>query len=173
MSKKFEKVMDDLSYYKSVIPEKYKQYFDVISSLYISRKIEKRSEVEKLLHKLASRGKAPESAVNLIESKYEKQAPITGIKQKIRTYHVAANIEQKLTFNNAYSRPEGYKRQKLEQSHLIEKVALISETDIIKATSIEEAQRKFTENIFRKYGSTPELLKTKTGKKVLIFTLQK
>jgi hypothetical protein len=165
MSKKFQNVMDDLSYYKTVIPEKYKQYFDVISSLYISRKIEKRTEVERLLHKLASRGKGPESAVKLIESKYEKQAPITGIKQKIRTYHVSANIEQKMTFKNAYSKPEGYKRQKLEQSHLIEKVALINETDIIKATSIEEAKRKFTENAFKKFGSTPSELKTKTGKR--------
>ena len=152
MSKKFEKVMDDLSYYKSVIPPKYKDYFDVISSLYISRKIEKRTEVERLLHKLASRGKGPESAVNLIESKYEKQAPIKGIKQKIRTYHVSANIEQKLVFNNAYSKPSGYKRQKLEQQHLIEKVALIKETEIIKATSVEEAQRKFTENVNRRFG---------------------
>ena len=165
MSKKFQNIMDDLSYYKTVIPEKYKQYFDVISSLYISRKIEKRTEVERLLHKLASRGKGPESAVKLIESKYEKQAPITGIKQKIRTYHVSANIEQKMTFNNAYSKPEGYKRQKLEQSHLIEKVALINETDIIKATSIEEAQRKFTENIFKKFASTFSYLKSKSGKK--------
>ena len=54
---KFTKFMDDQSYYKTVIPEKYKHYFDVISSLYISRKIEKRTEVERLLHKLASRGK--------------------------------------------------------------------------------------------------------------------
>jgi hypothetical protein len=104
MSKKFEKVMDDLSYYKTVIPPKYKDYFDVISSLYIARKIEKKTEVTRLLHKLASRGKGPESAVNLIESKYEKQAPIKGIKQKIRTY-------QRLVFNNAYSKPQGYKRQ--------------------------------------------------------------
>ena len=77
MSKKFQNIMDDLSYYKSVIPDKYKHYFDVISSLYISRKIEKRTEVERLLHKLASRGKAPESAVKLIESKYEKRSLLT------------------------------------------------------------------------------------------------
>ena len=153
MSKKFEKVMDDLSYYKTVISPKYKDYFDVISSLYISRKIEKRSEVERLLHKLASRGKGPESAVNLIESKYEKQAPIKGIKQKIRTYHVPGMFEQHLVFNNAYSKPGGYKRQKLEQPHLQDKVSLIKETEIIKATSLEESKRKFTENIYKKYNS--------------------
>jgi hypothetical protein len=69
-----------------------------------------------------------------------------------------------MTFNNAYSKPEGYKRQKLEQSHLIEKVALINETEIIKATSIEEAQRKFTENIFRRFGSGGDV-KSNSGKK--------
>ena len=36
MSKnKFTRFMDDLSYYKSIINAKYKDYFDVISSLYI------------------------------------------------------------------------------------------------------------------------------------------
>ena len=60
---------------------------------------------------------------------------------------------------------KGIRGEKLNQSHLIEKVALINETEIIKATSIEEAQRKFTENIFRKYAATPSDLKTKTGKR--------
>jgi hypothetical protein len=73
--------MDDLSYFKSVIPEKFKKYFDVVSSLYIERKIEKKSEVQKLLHKLSSRGLAPASAVKLIETKYKVQEPVIGIKE--------------------------------------------------------------------------------------------
>ena len=126
MSKnKFSKFMDDLSYFKSVIPEKYKQYFDVISSLYISRKIEKKSEVEKLLHKLASKGQGPKSAVDLIESKYKHQKPVIGIKEKIRTYFMSANVEQIMRFKNKFSKPEGYTKNKLDQSHLQDKVQLI------------------------------------------------
>ena len=50
MSKnKFKRFMNDVSYYKSLIQPKYKEYFDVITSLYLDRKIEKRTEVEKLL----------------------------------------------------------------------------------------------------------------------------
>ena len=87
MSKnKFTRFMDDLSYYKSIINAKYKDYFDVISSLYIARKIEKKTEVTRLLHKLASKGQGPQSAVKLIESKYKNREPVIGIKEKIKTF---------------------------------------------------------------------------------------
>ena len=50
MSKnKFRKFINDISMYKPAIPEKYKKYFDVVTSLYLNRKIEKKTEVEKLL----------------------------------------------------------------------------------------------------------------------------
>ena len=49
---KFKRFINDISYYKSIIQPKYKQYFDVITSLYVNRKIEKQTEVEKLLKKL-------------------------------------------------------------------------------------------------------------------------
>ena len=89
---KFKRFVSDISFYKSTISPKYSDYFDVITSLYLERKIEKKSEVEKLLKKLSSRGLGPQSAVNLIESKYKKQDPIKGIKEKIKTFHIAANI---------------------------------------------------------------------------------
>ena len=81
--KKFSNFIKDISYYKSVLPVKYKHYFDEISSLYLQRKIEKQSEVHKLLNKSSSRGKSPKSAIKLIESKYKVQAPIIGLKKKL------------------------------------------------------------------------------------------
>ena len=48
---KFSKFIHSLTYYRSVIPKKNLKYFDVISTLYQERKIEKQSEVEKLLKK--------------------------------------------------------------------------------------------------------------------------
>ena len=72
MSKnKFRKFINDISMYKQAISEKYKKYFDVVTSLYLNRKIEKKTEVEKLLKKLSSRGLGPQSAVDLIENKYK------------------------------------------------------------------------------------------------------
>ena len=153
MSKnKFTRFMDDLSYFKSVIPEKFKKYFDVVSSLYIERKIEKKSEVEKLLHKLASRGKATASAVKLIETKYKVQEPVIGIKEKIKTYFMTGNVEQIMRFKNKYSKPEGYTKNKLNQVHLQDKVQLIRESEVIKATNIDKARQKFKENIENKFG---------------------
>ena len=49
---KFRRFINDISYYKSTISPKYKEYYDVITSLYLERKIEKKSEVEKLLQKI-------------------------------------------------------------------------------------------------------------------------
>ena len=151
--KKFSNFIKDISYYKSVLPVKYKHYFDEISSLYLQRKIEKQSEVHKLLNKLSSRGQSPKSAIKLIESKYKVQAPIIGIKEKIRAYHVSANVEQKLIFKNAYSKEGGYKQNELNQEHTRNKIQIIRETEIIKARNIDEAKDKFKENIVAKFDS--------------------
>ena len=93
---KFKRFVSDISFYKSTTSPKYTDYFDVITSLYLERKIEKKSEVEKLLKKLSSRGLGPRSAIDLIESKYKKQDPIKGIKEKFIKYHISTNIEQKM-----------------------------------------------------------------------------
>ena len=127
-SNKFKRFINDVSYYKSIISPKYKEYFDVVTSLYMNRQIEKKSEVEKLLNKLSSRGLGPKSAVDLIESKYMKQEPIKGIKEKLKTYHIAANIEQRMIFKNAYDK--SYKKTQLDKPHLQEKLNLIKETEI-------------------------------------------
>ena len=165
MSKnKFKRFINDISIYKSTIPEKYKKYFDVISSLYLERKIEKRTEVEKLLKKLSSRGLGPQSAIDLIESKYKKQEPVIGIKEKLKTYHISANVEQRLVFKNRY-KPEGYKKLELNQPHLQDKVNLIKETEIIKAKNMQEAQKKVSEKINEKFGGSikQEDKKNKSG----------
>ena len=59
-------------------PQQYKEYFDVIASLYIDRKIEKKSQVEKLFKKLTGRGTAAKSAINLI-NKYKNNRSVKGI----------------------------------------------------------------------------------------------
>ena len=65
---KFINFMKSIDYYKGILPDKYKNYWNVISKLYTDRKIEKQSEVRKLLDKLMSRGKGPQTAIKLIET---------------------------------------------------------------------------------------------------------
>ena len=74
--KKFSNFIKEISYYKTALPTKYKHYFDEISTLYLERKIEKQSEVHKLLHKLSSRGQGPKTAIDLIETKYKTNEPV-------------------------------------------------------------------------------------------------
>ena len=107
MKNKFQNKMNNFSYYKSLLSKKYLPYYDVISDLYISRKIEKVKEVDKLLKKFTSRGNGPASAIKLIETKYRNTEPVIGIKQKkmqpmelkLKTFHLSANIHQKLIFD--------------------------------------------------------------------------
>ena len=80
-NKKYFKFIDNLRNYKDMMKPKYKHMFDVVAQLYTSRKIEKKITVEKLLNKLVSRGKAPQSAMKEIE-KYHSAVPTSGIKQK-------------------------------------------------------------------------------------------
>lgn len=80
-NKKYFKFIDNLRSYKDLMKPKYKHMFDVVAQLYTSRKIEKKITVEKLLNKLVSRGKAPQSAMKEIE-KYHSAVPTSGIKQK-------------------------------------------------------------------------------------------
>jgi len=65
---KYTKFVKSIDYYKPVLPKKYKNYFDVVTSLYLDRKIEKQSEVHKLLTKLIARGNGPKSYIKLIDT---------------------------------------------------------------------------------------------------------
>jgi hypothetical protein len=88
---------------KAIYPlkPKYQQYFDVVASLYIDRKIEKKSQVEKLLEKLSGRGKAPESAIKLIE-KYKGYKSVKGIIKgtKRKAFHLEAKIKCKIVYKH-------------------------------------------------------------------------
>ena len=92
-NKKISQFLHNINYYKNVIPKKYLPYFDEITSLYTQRKIEKQSEVEKLVKKLASRGKGPASAIKLLTNKYRIATPSIGIKQN--KIQLILNLNQK------------------------------------------------------------------------------
>ena len=87
-SNKFTKFVKSINYYKNILPNKYKPYYDIVTNLYIERKIEKQSELRKLLDKFMSRGNGPKSAIKLIEDKYIHQLPVKGIKEKYRNFHI-------------------------------------------------------------------------------------
>jgi len=97
---KFINFMKSIDYFKSILPDKYKNYWNVISKLYTDRKIEKQSEVRKLLDKLMSRGKGPQTAIKLIETKYNNKEPVKGIKQKLNNFFVTMEVERILTYSN-------------------------------------------------------------------------
>ena len=144
---KFQNKMNNFSFYKSLLSKKYLPYYDVISDLYQSRKIEKIKEVDKLLKKLTSRGNGPSSAIKLIETKYRNTEPVIGIKQKkielkLKTFHLSANIHQKLIFDNKNKRYEYKKHDRLQ---------LLRESQIIQAHDLKTAQQKFKDIIVDKY----------------------
>ena len=95
-NKKYFKFIDNLRSYKDLMKPKYKHMFDVVAQLYTSRKIEKKITVEKLLNKLVSRGKAPQSVMKEIE-KYHSVVPTSGIKQKKETIKPKENHTFHLT----------------------------------------------------------------------------
>jgi len=98
--KKFKKFINEMSFYKLTLKPQYKQYFDVIASLYLDRKIEKKSQVEKLFKKLNGRGSAPQSAVKLI-NKYKNYKSVKGIIKgsQPRTYHIEAKIKCRISYD--------------------------------------------------------------------------
>ena len=161
---KFSKFIHSLTYYRSVIPKKNLKYFDVISTLYQERKIEKQSEVEKLLKKLAGRGKAPQSAIKLIENKYMNQEPVIGIKSPLKPFHMTAKIEQRLHYNNKYSKQGGYKADEVKDKHK-DRLTMIQDSRVIMAKDINMAQKKFKDIIYDKYGTSTESTEKNKSKK--------
>ena len=76
--KTFRNYINQISYYKSLLKPQYKQYYDVITSLFIDRKIERKSQVEKLFNGLLGRGLAPKKAIKEIE-KFKVKQSVKGI----------------------------------------------------------------------------------------------
>ena len=97
---KYTKFVKSIDYYKSVLPKKYKNYFNIVTKLYLDRKIEKQSEVHKLLAKLSGRGKGPSTAIKLINDKYIHQEPIVGLKTKNEDYFITMEIDRTITYKN-------------------------------------------------------------------------
>ena len=67
------KITKAVKQFRSVIPtiaEKYRPHAEQVIKLFAERKIEKTKETEKLLNQLASRGLAPQSAINKIKNKF-------------------------------------------------------------------------------------------------------
>ena len=99
IEKKYKKFINEMSYYKTLLKPQYKQYFDVIASLYIDRKIEKKTQVEKILKKLIGRGTAAQSGIKLI-NKYKDYKSVKGIIKgsKPRTYHIEGKIKCRISY---------------------------------------------------------------------------
>ena len=60
----------------------------------------------------------------------------------IRRFHITANLEQVLHFNNVYSKKGGYKNNELSDAHKT-KVKMIRESQVIEAKNVEIAKQIF------------------------------
>ena len=135
--KKFKKFINDMSFYKSVLKPQYLQYFDVIASLYLERKIEKKSQVEKLFTKLTGRGTAAQSAIKLID-KYKTYKSVKGIIKGTKqiTYHIKAYIKCRVT----YTKP----KLKIYIETFVESRKILAFTQ-------KQAEEEYKEDLYEKY----------------------
>ena len=60
----------------------------------------------------------------------------------IRRFHLTANLEQVLHFNNVYSKKGGHKKNELSDAHKT-KVKMIREPQVIEAKNVEIDKQKF------------------------------
>ena len=68
----------------------------------------------------------------------------------IRRFHITANIEQVLHFNNVYSKKGGYKKDELSDQHK-SKVKMIREAQVIEAKNEEIAKQIFLDEVNEKF----------------------
>ena len=135
--KKFKNFISEMSTYKSVLKPQYKQYFDVIASLYLQRKIEKKSQVEKLFVKLTGRGTAAQSAIKLIE-KYKTYKSVKGIIKgsKQHMFHIKAYVKCRIT----YVKP----KTKTYIETFVESKKIMAHTQ-------QEAEEEYKNDLYEKY----------------------
>lgn len=135
--KKFKNFINEMSIYKTTLKPQYKQYFDVIASLYLDRKIEKKSQVEKLFRKLTGRGTAAKSAISLI-NKYKNNKSVKGIIKgsKKRFYHIKAYIKCRII----YSKP----KTKTYIETFVESKKILDFTQ-------QQAQEEYESDLYEKY----------------------
>ena len=96
------KAIKELKFQTVGMNQKYRPYADQVLNLFKDRKIEKRKEAEKLLDQLASRGKAPQAAINKITEKYSKAESATGKleRRELKTFLLAASLTALTHTNN-------------------------------------------------------------------------
>ena len=94
------KAIKELTALKPSKTNKYRPYADQVLDLFKDRKIEKRKEAEKLLEQLASRGKAPQAAINKLNEKYANAESATGKleRRELKTYFVSGTIHSIHTY---------------------------------------------------------------------------
>ena len=116
-NKKFSNFINTLSYYKSLLPEKYGKYYDDITSLYKKRIIESKASVEKMLNILSNKKnyKTPpkkiQNVIDFVQSTKKRKPkngqkikfvplayhePLQGIKDKnqMREFFLTAEIQR-------------------------------------------------------------------------------
>jgi hypothetical protein len=74
---------------------------------------------------------------------------------EIRRFHITANIEQVLHFNNFYSKKGGYKKNELSDAHKT-KVKMIRESQVIEAKNVEIAKHIFLDEVNEKFNDGGE-----------------
>ena len=94
------KAIKELKFQTIGMNQKYRPYADQVLNLFKDRKIEKRKEAEKLLDQLASRGKAPQSAIKKLNEKYSKaeSAPGKLDRRELKTYFVSGVATRTITY---------------------------------------------------------------------------
>ena len=94
------KAIKELKFQTIGMNQKYRPYADQVLNLFKDRKIEKRKEAEKLLDQLASRGKAPQAAINKLNEKYSKAESATGKldRRELKTYFVSGVATRTITY---------------------------------------------------------------------------
>ena len=76
-NKKIKKFTNQISIFKSLIQQKYRKYYDAITSLYIDGKIKRIDQAKKLLDKLTKRGSSINSAIKSINALLGKEVQET------------------------------------------------------------------------------------------------
>jgi hypothetical protein len=133
------KAIKELKFQTIGMNQKYRPYADQVLNLFKDRKIEKRKEAEKLLDQLASRGKAPQSAIKKLNEKYSKAESATGKldRRELKDYFVSGVIHTIHTYKQQFKKTGTVK----ERHYNIQTPFALP----IKAKSKAEAEKKFTE----------------------------
>lgn len=146
-NKKYLRFVESLKYLKERVRPQDKKYFDVATSLYVERKIEKKNTMYNVANLLASKvDKKVDQAKELIK-KYKKYNPAVGIKEtgrvlnpqrKYKNFHIQANV--KCEFETL----ELVHNRKRKKSSFIEK---FTESRVIKAKTLTEAKEEYKQYI--------------------------